>query len=213
MLSSRIKQVINLVLLIGVLYFIAYTVLLSVDLEGVAQSLGVAGYVVVVFYIILSHVFAPLMGTPGVLFGVSIYGVQKGMWLLYIGSFVSASISFLIARKFGREWVIKLVGKRSMKQVDDFMVVEGEKMLVASRLFGFALFDYISYAAGLTNVAYWRYMVITAVCGLVPNLAFQFAFQNVDVRSPAGTAMWVGSIVVAGLIFGGLVRSYIRKRN
>jgi uncharacterized membrane protein YdjX (TVP38/TMEM64 family) len=44
--------------------------------------------------------------------------------------------------------------------------------LLFSRLFLSSVYDFISYAAGLTSLAFPRYLVITAIGGVVPTLLF-----------------------------------------
>jgi len=87
--------------------------IISEGFKDFTASLGFFGYFIVIGYTVLSHVFAPLAGTPGVLLGVTIYGVKTGMFLLYIASLISATINFWISKKFGRKLVIKLVGEKS----------------------------------------------------------------------------------------------------
>lgn len=185
----------------------------SPQFEIFTESLGIFGYLVIIGYVVVSHVFAPVAGTPGVALGITIYGINTGMWLLYIGSLISASISFVISKHFGRPWVLKLAGKQSITKIDEFAAVEGKQIMIISRLFGFALFDFISYAAGLTKIKYRDYILITAIFGLIPNLIFQFTFRNIDFRSEFGILIWMGSIGLVGIIFSVIIKHYLKKHN
>jgi len=188
--------------------------LTSDEFKEFVSGLGFYGYLIIIGYTVLSHVLAPLSGTPGVLLGAAIYGIHVGMWLLYVASMISAVINFWIARKFGRQWVIKLAGKEAMKEIDEFTKVEGKEVLVVSRLLGFSLFDFISYAAGLTNIGFKDYMLITAVGGLVVNLIIQLIFKDVDLQSEVGLVIWLGSILIAAGVFAVLIKVYLaRKRH
>src|SRR3989338_9522682 len=71
--------------------------IISEGFKDFTASLGFFGYFIVIGYTVLSHVFAPLAGTPGVLLGMTIYGVKTGMFLLYIASLISATINFWIS--------------------------------------------------------------------------------------------------------------------
>ena len=183
----------------------------SPKFKNFTESLGVCGYLVIIGYVVLSHVFAPIAGSPGVTLGITIYGVSTGLWLLYIGSMISASINFYVARRFGRNRVEKFVGKDSMKKIDEFVSVEGEEALIISRLLGFAFFDFISYAAGLTLIKFKKYMIITASMGLIANLTLQYVFKNIDFQSESGIMIWIGSIFVAGIVFGIYFTQYLKK--
>jgi len=197
----------------GLLKYLLLPKITSVEFRDFTESIGCWGYLVVMGYIVLSHVFAPVAGSPGVVLGVTIYGIKTGMWLLYFASLISAVINFGIARRFGRGWVEKLVGKRSMRKVDEFVAHEGREVLILSRLLGFALFDFVSYAAGLTKVAFWDYFMITAGASLAVNLVAQYVFRAVDFQSEMGVMIWVGSVFVAGLMFGLIISRYLGRKS
>ena len=187
--------------------------IISEGFKDFTASLGFFGYFIVIGYTVLSHVFAPLAGTPGVLLGVTIYGVKTGMFLLYIASLISATINFWISKKFGRKLVTKLVGEKSMKEVDEFTSVEGKQVLIISRLFGFPIFEFISYAAGLTNISFKDYFIITAIASIFTNIAAYLVFKNINFQSETGIMIWIGSIVGAGIIFGFFIKSYLKKKR
>ena len=187
--------------------------IISEGFKDFTASLGFFGYFIVIGYTVLSHVFALLAGTPGVLLGVTIYGVKTGMFLLYIASLISATINFWISKKFGRKLVTKLVGEKSMKEVDEFTSVEGKQVLIISRLFGFPIFEFISYAAGLTNISFKDYFIITAIASIFTNIAAYLVFKNINFQSETGIMIWIGSIVGAGIIFGFFIKSYLKKKR
>lgn len=201
------------VFLYVVLKAILIPLIISDGFKDFTASLGFFGYFIVIGYTVLSHVFAPLAGTPGVLLGVTIYGVKTGMFLLYIASLISATINFWISKKFGRKLVTKLVGEKSMKEVDEFTSVEGKQVLIISRLFGFPIFEFVSYAAGLTNISFKDYFIITAIASVFTNLLAYFVFRNIDFQSETGILTWIGSIIVAGIIFGFFIKSYLKKKR
>lgn len=216
-MSKKTKQIFKFVVVLILLYLVLRLFLLpkinSPGFREFTKNLGIYGYFVVVGYIVLSHVFAPLTGTPGVVLGVTIYGINTGMWLLYFGGLISATINFYISQRFGRELVKKLTGKDSIKKIDEFASVEGKEALIISRLFGFALFDFISYAAGLTNIKFKDYFIITAVASLIVNIIVQFVFKDIDFQSEFGIMIWIGSIVVAGITFGLLINHYLKRKR
>ena len=109
-------QILKIAFIVFALYFLLKLILiptiLSQSFINLTTNLGYWGYLIVIAYVVLSHVFAPLAGTPGVLLGVTIYGLKTGTILLYLGSLISATINFYISKKFGRKWVVKIVGIR-----------------------------------------------------------------------------------------------------
>ena len=202
-----------IVFLYALLKAILIPLIISEGFKNFTASLGFFGYLIVIGYTVLSHVFAPLAGTPGVLLGVTIYGVKTGMFILYIASLISATINFWISKKFCRKLVTKLVGEKSMKEVDEFTSVEGKQVLIISRLFGFPIFEFISYAAGLTNISFKDYFIITAIASIFTNIAAYLVFKNINFQSETGIMIWIGSIVGAGIIFGFFIKSYLKKKR
>ena len=210
-------KLLRLAVVILVFYVLLKVVLIplvvSEHFKNFTASLGFFGYFIVIGYTVLSHVFAPLAGTPGVLLGVTVYGIETGMVLLYLASLISATINFYISRRYGRKLVVKLVGKKSMKEVDEFVAVEGKRFLLLSRLFGFSIFEFISYAAGLTTISFKDYFIITAGASFITNLAGYLVFRNINFQSETGIMIWIGFIVGAGVVFGFFIKSYLRKKN
>jgi len=208
-----VKLIAIIIFLYAMLRMVLIPLIVSEGFKEFTAGLGFFGYFIVIGYTVLSHVFAPLAGTPGVLLGVTIYGVKIGMFLLYVASLISATVNFWISRKFGRKLVTKLVGEKSMKEVDEFTSVEGKQVLIISRLFGFPIFEFISYAAGLTNISFKNYFVITAIASIFTNIAAYLVFRNINFQSETGIIVWIGSIIGAGLIFGFFIKSYLKKKR
>lgn len=208
-----LKIITTIIFLYILLKAILIPLITSEGFKDFTASLGFFGYFIVVGYTVLSHVFAPLAGTPGVLLGVTVYGVKTGMFLLYVASLISATLNFWISKKFGRRLVTKLVGEKSMKEVDEFTSVEGKQVLIISRLFGFPIFEFISYAAGLTNISFREYFIITAIASIFTNVAAYLVFRNMNFQSETGIMIWIGSIIGAGIVFGFFIKSYLKKKN
>lgn len=183
------------------------------EFKGYIKQLGAWGYVIVIGYTIISHIFAPLSGTPAVFLGVGLYGIHGGMFLLYVASLISATINFLLARKYGRNIVLKFGGKKALSQIDTFASLEGIEAIIIFRTVGISFFDIVSYAAGLTKISYKQYIVITAVFGLIPNLLIQFAFRNTDLTSPEGAVIWLLFLVAAAIGSGALIWQYVKRRK
>jgi len=215
--SKKNIEILKFLAIVAFLYVLLKMFLIPVvtspGFKSFTASLGFGGYFIVIGYTVASHGFAPLAGTPGVLLGVTVYGIKTGMILLYLASLVSASINFVIARRYGRKWVTKLVGEKSMKEVDEFVTIEGKGALWFGRLLGFPIFEFISYAAGLTTISFKSYMSITAIATLLMNIIAYFVFKNMDFQSEKGIMIWIGTIVGVGVVFGYFIRKYIKLKK
>lgn len=185
----------------------------AAKIEKFARQFGIFGPLIIIFYILLSQIIAPLSGTPGVLASAILFGVFKTLLCWYIAGLISSSINFWISKKFGRKLVLKLVGKKMMREIDDFVQASGEKILIISRVFGFALFDVISYAAGLTEIKFKKYFAITAVFSCVPKIVLAYFFKNADLTSESTLLLWISAIIVPGAIFAFFIKKFIAKNR
>jgi uncharacterized membrane protein YdjX (TVP38/TMEM64 family) len=209
--------IIGIILVIVALYFVLKILFIplvtSSQFKEFIADIGIWGYAVLVGIIMFTQVFAPIPGTPVVLLSISLYGVGTSMILAYVSSIISYAINFYIARKFGRKWVIKFVGEKSMKEVDEFTTLEGNKALIICRLLGFSLSEIISYAVGLTKMPFKNYIIITIVTTAITRFLSYLLFINIDFGSEKGIIIWLLFVYGAALVFGILVKSYLNKRK
>jgi len=215
--KSNIFTLFKISIALLVIYFLLKIYILpfitSQEVESFVNSIGLWGYLVIIIYTVFSHVFAPISGSPGVFLAVTLYGLNTGVFLLYIASLVSSTINFWISRRYGRGLVVKFVGEKSMKEIDELVAIQGKQMLLVSRLFGFSIFEFISYAAGLTKIKFKDYIIITALASSVPSIAMAVVFKDIDFRSELGMTIWLGSLILVGIIFVFLIRRSIIKKK
>lgn len=105
----------------------------------------------------------PLQLTSGVLFGfwaATFYSV--------VGSTIGYSISFWIARRYGRNVVERLVGD-SITRVDNLLTrLDSLVGLMTARFVFYFAYDFVAYAAGLSKARYPVFLVVTFVLGIPP---------------------------------------------
>lgn len=197
------REALKVAVIILVMSFIAVVVSEKLKTETFQQKveiMGLWGPVVIIFYIAASHIVVPLAGTPGTVVALSVYGLVKGWILIYLGSLISASVNFYIARVLGRKWVIRLAGKDSVRKIDKFVNVMGTKLLIMARLVGFPLYEFISYAVGFTNMSFTKYFVITATLSLISGTIISILFYY-SLASPILLSILLGVIILVGVLF------------
>ena len=203
LLRDNLKEVMKVVAIILVASYIAVKVSIWLQGEIVQEnisSLGIFGPILIIIYMTLSHVVASLTGTPGTVAALSLYGFGKAIIIVYIASLISATINFYIARILGRYWVIKLAGKDSIKRIDQITTVMGTRLLIIARIFGAPLYEFVSYAAGFTNISFKRYILITATVSLIPGVIISYLFYN-SLESPLRLSFLLGALIVIGILF------------
>lgn len=196
-----------------VLSWLLVPFLTSDTIQTTIESFGVFGPLALIGYTTLSHIVAPLAGTPGFLVGVTVFGVERAIMYIYIGSMISASANFFIGRRFGRSIVSRFVGKSSMHKVDSITTVAGPGILAVLRLLGIAVFEEISYAAGLTNMRFREYILITIFASIPPHALLIIAFRNADFSQGASLAMLTGALLIAGILAALLIHYYVKREQ
>lgn len=118
-----------------------------------------------------TYVFAPLSGTPVKLAGGALFGFWEGAALVLIGDMLGASLCFWIARVFRNKGITRFAGKNAIKQIDDLTEhVGGWRALLAARLFLSSLYDFISYAAGVSKLPYRQFFWVSLLAGIPSTL-------------------------------------------
>ena len=206
-------KVVLFVLFISFLANLLLSKLLQERLGEYVSSIGIFGPIILILYVVLSHVLAPLAGAPAVIIGYSVFGIYKTSIYFYIASMISATINFYIARMFGRRWVLRFIGKKSMKEIDTYTDNFGTQILIFARVFGFTFFELISYAAGFTNISYKKYILITSTFVIIPSLVLVYFFKDANFYNLAAPALWIGAMIVAGVLFAILMKLIVNKKS
>ena len=123
---------------------------------------------------------------PGTIFSVVAgyqFGLAKGLVIIFFADFLSCSTSFLLARKLGRNYIKKLLGRRQMKRVESISKDYLEKnyfLMTALLMSGF--FDFVCYAIGLTKITWKRFMpalIFSIIISDAPFIASGFAARKI----------------------------------
>jgi uncharacterized membrane protein YdjX (TVP38/TMEM64 family) len=168
----------------------AFLVVIAISLVSVIamQLLGGAAYIrawvtgagpwaplVFVLLKASTYVIAPLSGTPLKLTAGALFGVWDGLLYTTIGDILGGSLNFWIARLLGRPGIARFAGPKAIRQVDDTVAhVGGWRALLLARLALSSLYDFISYAAGLSKLPFKHYVWVTLVGGIPAGLVYVF---------------------------------------
>lgn len=171
-------------LLIGGIGFLVFftAVIIGMNMIGtdnLRQLIVDAGPLAPIIYIVLkavTYVFAPLTSGPIQVMAGTLFGnVWLGVLYTLIGEVLGGSISFWLARSFGRPLVARLVGAEGMQQVEQFYQnrLGGWISLAVARIVLFSVWDFLSYAAGLAeSVRFRSYFLVSVIFGALPTFFF-----------------------------------------
>jgi len=171
-------------------------------LKGIVRSYGAVGPVVILaLYAARSFLFLPTM--PLVLVAGSLYGPWWGVALTVVGDNLSANISFVIGRFFGRRYV-KESERGWLKRYDELLTREGFMAVLLMRLLYFP-FDVVNFGSGISGIPYRQYLVATFF-GLLPAI-ITFTFLGDAFVNPR-------AFFVFGILFAlSLVGAWLLKRS
>src|SRR3989344_3185699 len=137
-------------------------------LSSILAAHPVLAPVLFIFLRAIPIVIPPIPGVPLDLVGVTMFGWKFGLLLALIGAHIGAAASFFIARYF-RESAVKYFVP--LQKLHDLEAQYSERKkfwgLVALRFITSPFFDYASYAAGLTKMSFWTFILSTFI-GVLP---------------------------------------------
>ena len=158
------------------------------------QDMGWLGPAAVIGLMALAIVISPLPSAPIALAAGAAYGHTWGTAYVTIGAEVGALTAFVIARFLGGETLQRWFGDKLAVGL-----LGSQRRLMALvfglRLLPFVSFDLVSYAAGLTPLAAWRFALAT-LAGVAP---VSFLLTHFGDRLAGGE---LGSLALAVLALG-----------
>lgn len=163
--------------------------------EAIAR-LGLWGPAALIALEAIAIVLTPIPSGPIAVVGGALFGPVWGTLYVVIGAVAGAMIAFTIARRLGYSWVRRWSRSRRIMRYLEQDRSQWWLMAVvfASRLIPFISFDAVSYAAGLTPLSHWRFMLAT-IAGVIP-ISFLLTFAGEELAGADSTLLW---IVLGGL--------------
>ncbi|AML53400.1 TVP38/TMEM64 family protein [Falsihalocynthiibacter arcticus] len=174
------------------------------------KNLGVLGPLAIIGLMTLAVVASPIPSAPIAVAAGAAYGKMAGMIYVAIGAETGAVLAFLIARHLGQDAVERFLGKKAGKG----LLGSQNALTFAvffSRLLPFVSFDVMSYAAGLSRLHLWRFLLAT-FAGILPA---SFALAFIGAEAVEGNSKWIMSVILGlGLLTGvPLLLAFLRRRT
>ncbi len=154
-----------------------FTVFSSMSVEKVVayiRSYGIYAAIVSFFLMMFQSIAAPLPAFLITFANAAIFGWWQGAILSWTSSMAGAALCFYIAKILGRDAVEKITSKFALDSVDAFFDKYGKHTILICRLLPFVSFDYVSYAAGLTSMAFIPFFVATGLGQLPATIVYSY---------------------------------------
>ena len=158
--------------LLGILVIVLIISLILFDVNSISevfynfvssfQSNSFFNLTLILLLFLLRSVSIIIPILPGTIFSVAAgfqFGFTQGLVVIFFADFVSCSISFLLARKLGRNYISRLLGSKQMRRVESISqdYLESNYFLMTALLMS-GFFDFVCYAIGLTKITWRRFM-------------------------------------------------------
>jgi len=193
-------------------------IILSDSLDQISdliRSWGIAAPLMSILLMVLQSVIAPLpamfiTGVNGLLFGVF-----WGTIISWTGAMCGALVSFGIARWFFDNYARRILGdKKIMEYVGRISTKHGFMIVLIARLFPHVSFDMISYAAGLSTIRTWHFMLATGI-GMLPGTIIYtvFGHEISKVRQYSKVLLIFSSIIIIVLVAIWILSSLFLKKK
>ena len=192
-----IKKALVFFLLITTISAVLIYIQNRIGLEKIKEVIveaGIWGPILYILLHLLTHIVAPLQGSPFFILAIAIFG-KWAIIYTYIVSVISSFTNFWISRKLGRDIVTKLVSKDGMVKIDHIASSqEGVKTLIIMRFFQGYITDFVSYAAGLTSIDFKKYYLISVLVPLPWTFGWFFFFDKLPQEKVFFWALITGGV-------------------
>ncbi|MBU5675729.1 TVP38/TMEM64 family protein [Alkaliphilus sp. MSJ-5] len=160
---------------------------------------------------VFQSVVAPLPAFLITFANANLFGWWQGAILSWSSAMLGALLCFYISRILGRDMVEKLTSKAGLESIDSFFEKYGKHSILIARLLPFMSFDIVSYAAGLTSMAFIPFFIATGIGQLPATIVYSY----VGGMLTGGAQLLVTGLLIlfALSIFIVLIRSIYHSRE
>lgn len=155
----------------------SFLILKMMDIDAVKSyilSFGIWAPVVSFLLMVFQSIIAPLPAFLITFANAGLFGWIKGAILSWSSAMAGAALCYAISKLYGRNAVEKLTSKSALKNVDGFFQSYGKYAVLIARLLPFVSFDIVSYAAGLTSMSFWSFLIATGLGQLPATLVYSY---------------------------------------
>ena len=151
------------------------------SIAAFVKSWGMWGHFSLVGLMIV-HSFVPFPAELVAIAAGMCFGAVWGTVLTWIGAMAGALLAFGLSRKLGRPFVADVLAPKQMLKIDSWSGSTSIAGLILVRLVPVIAFNLVNYAAGLTQVTWWRFSWTTAL-GILP-ITVLMAILGEQMREP-----------------------------
>ena len=186
---------------IGIAYFV--TVVIGIDnLREKVEGAGIFAPLIVILLKATTIVVAPLGGAIIYPIAGAVFGFWTGLLYTFIGDALGSTLAFYISRYFGRSVLHYFTAPSQRPVVDQVLErLSTRASFAKARVYFAGFMDLFAYAAGLTRIPYWFFILVHMAVQL-PIIALYVIFGDVLVSGEWYYIVLFGVLMSALAAFG-----------
>ena|GEM_PF-2246336 len=142
--------------------------LFETALTSLVHSYGQMGLLAVM---VVQTLIAPIPSEALLIFAGAVMNLYDVLIFGGMGLIIGSVIAFYIAKRGGRPLVVKIIGEKWTKTMDEWVSRNGTKAILFTRVVPIIPFDLVSYVSGITPIKFRNYAVATVI-GAIPRVLF-----------------------------------------
>lgn len=200
------KDLIRSLTFLTLTILVAYVLIVLIgvdDLKNKAEQMGVWGPVLIIIAKMATIIVVPLGGAPIYATAGALFGFKIGFLITFIGDILGFSSAFLLSRFFGRKIVNFFVPANYLPTVEQIMTRVGEsKVFIKARIAFVGLPEVFAYAAGLTSVSFYIFIVLQMLFH-VPSSLLMVLFGEALFAGNTSYFLVISGVALVAAILGG----------
>jgi uncharacterized membrane protein YdjX (TVP38/TMEM64 family) len=137
----------------------------------ILKDLAIWGILLFFGIMVLQSIIAPIPSEMILFASGLIWGLAGGSVVGYIGSLISASVGYYIAKRGGRPLAVNTIGEKNVESLEYFMSKYGLILVAGMRAIPMVPYDLFTLASGFTQMKIKRYAIATGI-GTIPRAIF-----------------------------------------
>jgi len=140
------------------------------NIQGRIVQAGIWAPLILILAKAATIIFAPLTGSVLYPIAGALFGFGPGLLYIMLGDMLGSAVSFWISRMFGQKIVERMLSKKNMPTTQKIIgMIETTRGFLFARVCFSPMPEIVSYAAGLTKINFWRFLIIHNGVGLIPS--------------------------------------------
>ncbi len=146
------------------------------------SNMGISGIFVMIGLIIVQLIISILPGEPIEILAGMCYGTIGGTLIMFLGTFLSSSIVYILVKKFGKSFLYTFIKKEQIDKIENSKLFKNEAKL---EYIMFILFflpgtpkDLLTYIGGLLPIKTSRFLLLCTFARFPSIISSTFAGAN-----------------------------------